>query len=95
MFRAVTLISIGSFTMAVIALYALEIPGGYLEMAVVATLITAGITGVVCLAARFPTKATKPKLQGRIRRALRLRRLLGVDRHGAGADLSRNAVRHR
>lgn len=50
MARAVLTIFLGSFIMAIIALHALEIQGSYFELAVVATLITTGLTAGICMA---------------------------------------------
>lgn len=95
MFRAVIVIAIGSFAMAVIVLQALEIPGSTIELAFIATLITAAMTGIACMATRFTTGSRRSKARRRARRVPRLRRELGADGHGVAANLPPSAVRHR
>lgn len=95
MFRALLVISVGSFTMAVIALQALEIPGGYFELATVATLITAAITAVVYFAVRLTARTWRSKFRRRARRVFRFHRVLGATRRGVPAGLSSNSLRHR
>ena len=89
MFRALMVISIGSFTMAVIALLALEIPGSYFELGTVATLITGVITFLVYSATSFTAKPRRPRARRKSRR------VVGATRHGVAANLPQNALRHR
>ena len=89
MLRALVVISIGSFTMAVLALLALEIPGSHFELGIIASLITVVITTFVFMATRFTATPRRPKARKRVRR------VFGATRPGVAADLRPNALRHR
>ena len=95
MFRAVSVIAVGSFTMAVIVLQALELPGSYFDLGIVAALITAILTVVVCFATRFTASNGRSSAHRRTRGIFRFRRKSRAAQDGIAAHRTRTAERRR